>query len=148
AVHHPRPRRGDRAGRPGRGHDGRTRDSEGRLRHRPATTTRRGPGHPLHAAVSRAAPADLAFPARGGRARLRAYRLDRPGRGMTAATGTLTKGNAMRSASEAAADVETRRRRRPSRRRVQVNATRLALLVLVLGGWQLLTAMKVVDPFF
>ncbi|MGH3632427.1 MAG: ABC transporter permease [Sciscionella sp.] len=39
-------------------------------------------------------------------------------------------------------------RRRTRQRRVRVNLGRLAALVIVIGGWQLLTAWKVIDPFF
>ena len=39
-------------------------------------------------------------------------------------------------------------RRETRRRRLLVNAARVATLVLVVGGWQLLTSMKVIDPFF
>ena len=39
-------------------------------------------------------------------------------------------------------------RREARRRRLLVNAARVATLVLVVGGWQLLTSMKVIDPFF
>src|SRR3981081_3345171 len=34
------------------------------------------------------------------------------------------------------------------RRRLLLWAARAATLVLVIGGWQLLTSMKIVDPFF
>ena len=34
------------------------------------------------------------------------------------------------------------------RRRLQVNAVRLGLLVVIVGGWQLFTSLKIVDPFF
>jgi NitT/TauT family transport system permease protein len=37
---------------------------------------------------------------------------------------------------------------RRSRRRLRVNTARIALLVIVVGGWQLLTTLKIVDPFF
>jgi NitT/TauT family transport system permease protein len=37
---------------------------------------------------------------------------------------------------------------RRSRRRLKVNAARLVLLVVIVGGWQLLTNLKIVDPFF
>jgi NitT/TauT family transport system permease protein len=39
-------------------------------------------------------------------------------------------------------------RRQARRRRMLVHAARLATLVLVVGGWQLLTTWKVIDPFF
>ena len=39
-------------------------------------------------------------------------------------------------------------RRRSRRRRTQVNLARLATLLVVLGGWQLFTQLKIVDPFF
>jgi NitT/TauT family transport system permease protein len=39
---------------------------------------------------------------------------------------------------------------RPSRghRRLKVNLVRLVLLVVIVGGWQLFTSLKIVDPFF
>ena len=37
---------------------------------------------------------------------------------------------------------------RRGRRRLKVNAARLALLVVIVGGWQLFTSLKIVDPFF
>jgi NitT/TauT family transport system permease protein len=39
-------------------------------------------------------------------------------------------------------------RRRAQRRKLAVWAARAALLVLIIGGWQLLTELKVVDKFF
>ena len=39
-------------------------------------------------------------------------------------------------------------RPRRRRRRLQVNAVRLLLLVVIVGGWQLFTDLKIVDPFF
>ncbi|MBN9325659.1 MAG: ABC transporter permease, partial [Cellulomonas sp.] len=39
-------------------------------------------------------------------------------------------------------------RRRVRRRKVLVQSTRLAVLVVVVGGWQLFTDRKIVDPFF
>ena len=38
--------------------------------------------------------------------------------------------------------------RRARRRRLLVNVARLAVLVVVVGGWQLFTQWKIVDPFF
>ena len=38
--------------------------------------------------------------------------------------------------------------RRRSRRRLKVNLARLVLLVVIVGGWQLFTSLKIVDPFF
>jgi NitT/TauT family transport system permease protein len=38
--------------------------------------------------------------------------------------------------------------RRARRRRLHVNVARLAVLVVVVGGWQLFTQWKIVDPFF
>jgi NitT/TauT family transport system permease protein len=48
----------------------------------------------------------------------------------------------------AAADEATIGRRRRRRRRILVNAARLATFVVVIGGWQLLTRWRVIDPFF
>jgi NitT/TauT family transport system permease protein len=39
-------------------------------------------------------------------------------------------------------------RRRAWRRRLSVNATRLAVAVVIIGGWQLFTSWKIVDPFY
>ena len=53
--------------------------------------------------------------------------------------------------SQAAADeaaITARVRGTARRRRVLVWAARAAALVLVIGGWQLLTSAKIVDPFF
>jgi sulfonate transport system permease protein len=53
--------------------------------------------------------------------------------------------------SQAAADeaaITARVRGTARRRRVLVWAARAAALVLVIGGWQLLTTTKIVDPFF
>jgi NitT/TauT family transport system permease protein len=47
---------------------------------------------------------------------------------------------------EAAISAEARRKRR--RRRLLVWAARLATLVLLIGGWQLFTSQKIIDPFF
>jgi NitT/TauT family transport system permease protein len=38
--------------------------------------------------------------------------------------------------------------RRRRGRRLKVNLARLALLVVIVGGWQLFTSLKIVDPFF
>jgi NitT/TauT family transport system permease protein len=35
-----------------------------------------------------------------------------------------------------------------SRRKLSVHATQVAVLVIVFGGWQLFTSLKIVDPFF
>jgi NitT/TauT family transport system permease protein len=50
------------------------------------------------------------------------------------------------AASETA--VASAARRQTRRRRLLVYAARVATLVLVIGGWQLLTSTKVIDPFF
>jgi NitT/TauT family transport system permease protein len=44
--------------------------------------------------------------------------------------------------------IATSARRRNRRRVLKVNLARLALLVFIIGGWQLFTALKIVDPFF
>jgi sulfonate transport system permease protein len=46
------------------------------------------------------------------------------------------------------ATIAARARRRAQRRKLAVWAARAALLVLIVGGWQLLTELKVVDKFF
>jgi NitT/TauT family transport system permease protein len=45
-------------------------------------------------------------------------------------------------------DLAARARHRAKRRRVSVWAGRLGLLVIIVGGWQLFTSLKIVDPFF
>ncbi|MBV9381186.1 MAG: ABC transporter permease [Streptosporangiaceae bacterium] len=62
-----------------------------------------------------------------------------PGAGIDAAGG---QGAADEGAIAAGA------RGRARRRRVLVWAARAATLVIVIGGWQLLTSVKIVDPFF
>lgn len=57
----------------------------------------------------------------------------------------------MSAASIAVGDeslIATRARRRAQRKRLLVWGGRVALAVLVIGGWQLFTHLKVVDPFF
>ena len=44
--------------------------------------------------------------------------------------------------------IATAARRRARNRTIQVWAARALTLVIVVGGWQLLTAEKIVDPFF
>jgi NitT/TauT family transport system permease protein len=46
------------------------------------------------------------------------------------------------------ASVAAAARQRARRRRLLVNAARLAVLVVIVGGWQLFTQWKIVDPFF
>lgn len=50
------------------------------------------------------------------------------------------------SADESA--IASMARRRAQRRRVLVYSSRAATLIFVVGGWQLLTTWKVIDPFF
>jgi NitT/TauT family transport system permease protein len=52
------------------------------------------------------------------------------------------------AAAPAEPQIATRARRQARRRRLLVWATRVAVLVIVVGGWQLLTSLKIVDPFF
>jgi NitT/TauT family transport system permease protein len=48
-----------------------------------------------------------------------------------------------------AAETHARRRRAPrSRRRLGVNALRLAIFVALVGGWELAARARIVDPFF
>src|SRR3954452_13054993 len=47
-----------------------------------------------------------------------------------------------------AAEGDRPQRRRRLRRKLKVNLARLALLVVIVGGWQLFTHLKIVDPFF
>jgi NitT/TauT family transport system permease protein len=44
--------------------------------------------------------------------------------------------------------IAARARRRTQRRRLAVWAARAALFVFIVGGWQLFTHLKIVDPFF
>ncbi len=46
------------------------------------------------------------------------------------------------------ATIAARARRRAQRRKLAMWAARAALLILIIGGWQLLTELKVVDKFF
>ncbi len=62
------------------------------------------------------------------------------------ALATLQAGLVPVAADEQALADQTRRRSR--NRRLKVNAARLATFVVVVGGWQLLTGAKVLDPFF
>jgi NitT/TauT family transport system permease protein len=53
------------------------------------------------------------------------------------------------TAPVAAAPVASPRRPRPlTRRRLLVYAARLGTLIFIVGGWQLFTSWKIVDPFF
>jgi len=45
-------------------------------------------------------------------------------------------------------DIAADARRRNRRRKILVNAVRLMTLVIIIGGWQLFTDWKIVDPFF
>lgn len=45
-------------------------------------------------------------------------------------------------------DIAADARRRARNRKVMVNSVRLITLVVIIGGWQLLTGWKVLDPFF
>ena len=73
-LHHPRPRRGRGARRPGRRDDVQPRLGQGGLRHRPAAPARLGPGDPLPAPFHRTPAPDLGYAAGGGGARLRTHR--------------------------------------------------------------------------
>jgi sulfonate transport system permease protein len=52
------------------------------------------------------------------------------------------------AAAPAEAQTATRARQQARRRRLLMWAARLAVLVIVVGGWQLFTSVKIVDPFF
>ncbi len=59
--------------------------------------------------------------------------------------------SSLRSEAEAETDetiIAATARRRVRVQRVKVNLARLAVLIFVLGGWQLFTSLKIVDPFF
>jgi NitT/TauT family transport system permease protein len=45
-------------------------------------------------------------------------------------------------------DVYTTFRRRARRRKLLVYAARVAAFIIIFGGWQLFTSLKIVDPFF
>ncbi|MBY8861280.1 ABC transporter permease [Nocardia sp. CA2R105] len=46
------------------------------------------------------------------------------------------------------ADIAAAARRKAWQRKIWVNLVRIAVAVVVIGGWQLLTGWKVIDPFF
>src|ERR1700738_460269 len=52
------------------------------------------------------------------------------------------------AAATAEADIATCARRPAHKRQLNLWAGRLGVLVFVVGGWQLFTALKIVDPFF
>src|SRR5438105_2139433 len=52
------------------------------------------------------------------------------------------------AAVTAETETATRVRRQARRRRAEMWAARIAVLVFVIGGWQLFTSLKIVDPFF
>ena len=52
------------------------------------------------------------------------------------------------AAAPAETQTVTRARRQARQRRLLMWAARLAVLVVVVGGWQLFTSLKIVDPFF
>jgi NitT/TauT family transport system permease protein len=56
--------------------------------------------------------------------------------------------SAIRDGAGDEATIAAAGRRRARRRRVLVHSTQLLTLVVIIGGWQLLTDWKVVDPFF
>src|SRR5262249_22423922 len=91
-----------------------------------------GARDPLRAALPRAAPADLGVAARRGPPRVRPH-------------GTSV-GMTMAALPESAIANEARRRRR--RRAQLIWSARALTLLIVLGGWQLFTDWKIVDPFF
>src|SRR6185437_12973053 len=128
AVHHPRPRGGDRARRPRRRADRRTGAHQGRLRGRPAAAARRrrDPPQPrFHRALS----PDLGRPARRGEALLRG-------------------GWAMTSARHDEAPALTLASGAAPPRRLLVLALRLGVLVVLVGIWQVLADTGAIDPFF
>ena len=62
------------------------------------------------------------------------------------ALATVHAGLAPDAADEQAITEQSRARAR--NRRIKVNAARLITFIVVIGGWQLLTTWKVLDPFF
>lgn len=52
------------------------------------------------------------------------------------------------AAAPAETQTASRARRQARQRRLLVWAARVAVLVIVVGGWQLLTSLKIIDPFF
>ena len=63
-------------------------------------------------------------------------------------TGALLAAGAGPASADSAPETAGVARGHPRRRRLLVYLARAATLVVVVGGWQLLTAWKVVDPFF
>src|SRR5207248_1300027 len=91
-----------------------------------------GAGDPFRAAVPRASPADLGGATRRSRTRVC------PHSRKTGVTSTAE------SELQIAAEAQRRRRRRTT----LVWLARAATLAIVIGGWQLLAAKHVIDPFF
>ena len=70
---------------------------------------------------------------------------------MSTITMVVNEGRKTRGAVSSATDSESiaaLARRKAQRRKAQVLIGRIVLVVLFLGGWQLFTAWKIVDPFF
>ena len=65
---------------------------------------------------------------------------------MTAPSANQRIGSEQAAADEAS--IAANARQRAKRRKILVAVAQVATLVLVLGSWQLLTALKIVDPFF
>src|SRR5947209_547582 len=155
-LRHPRPGGSDRAGRPGSGDDGGPGHGQGGLRHRPAPATGRRSGDPVRAPLPGTAPPDLGVAARRGRIRVHPHRHRRERRRRTVmsavpvnrnpgtAAGDTAGGLAPADETAIAAGVRSRARRR----KTLLWTARLATLVIIVGGWQLLADAKVIDPFF
>src|SRR6266568_2119454 len=145
-VHHPRPGGGDRARRQGRGDDRRPGDDQGDVPRRAAPAAQ-GTGDPVRPEVRRALPPHLGVAARRGAARLRPYHHRR-------LEGISPMSQLAASAVTAPAKAETvlvadpRARARARRQTIIVRVLQLAVFVVFVGGWELLSQLKVLDPFF
>ena len=123
------------------------------LRHRPAPAAGRGAGNPVRPPLPGAAPPHLGVAARRGRARVCAHRETRERKRRTVMSAVPVNRSSepvaigdLAAAEEAAVAADVRRSTRS--RRMRMWAARIGTLVIIIGGWQLLTSAKIVDPFF